>query len=115
GFRVPGVVVRADVHGVGAIRGEAGRWEGIRPVAPGEARGLEVLRARGECAAVPVETGADPLDRDVHGLDARGRVGVRAAEAVRAAARVPAGVREGASGGGEGEEGARVRVVDPER
>ena len=114
GLCVAGVVVRADVDGVAPVGREARRGEGVRPVAAREARRLEVLEAGREGASVPVEAGADALNGDVHGLDAGGRIGVRAVEAVRPAARVPAGVRVDASGGREREERAGIRVVDPE-
>ena len=109
-LRVVRVVLRAHVDGVGAVGGEARRCEAVRPVAAGERRGLEDLAAAGERGAVPVVAGA-LADGDLDRLHAGGRVGVRAAEAVRGATRVPSRVRVVAARGREGEERARVRRV----
>ena len=104
------VVLRADVDGVGAVRGEARCREGVRPVAACERRGLEDLAAAAERRSVPVVARA-LADRDLDGLDAGGRIRVRAAEAVGGAPGIPVHVLIGGARGREREERARVRRV----
>ena len=77
------VVGRAHADRVGAVGREARGGEGVGPVPAGKGCRVPDLAARAERAGAPVVARA-LADRDLDLLDARRRVGVRAAEAVRA-------------------------------
>jgi len=107
------VVRRPHANGVGVVGGEVRGRERVRPVAGRERRRVPDLAARAEGARAPVVARVAP-DRDLHLLDARAAraVAVGAAEAVRAAACVPAGGVVASARGRECRRRARRGVVD---
>ena len=111
---IPGNVGRAHARRVAAVGREASGGEAERPVTSRQGRRVPDLGGAREAGAVPVVAAALP-DRDLDGLDAGAAVRVGAAEAVRGAARVPAGRVVRPVGCGERHRRGRRRVIDPER